>query len=74
LRDLKNDGGKLRQLFRSRTNRVFSGICGGIGEMVNIDPVIIRLLAVFLTVITGIVPGIITYIVAIFIVPERPEQ
>ena len=74
MRDLKNDGGKLRQLFRSRTNRVFSGICGGIGEMVNIDPVIIRLLAVFLTVITGIVPGIITYIVAIFIVPERPEQ
>lgn len=63
----------MKQLFRSKTNRVFSGICGGIGEMANIDPVIIRLLAVFLCVITGLIPGIITYIIAIFIVPERPD-
>ena len=63
----------MKQLFRYKTNRVFSGICGGIGEMANIDPVIIRLLAVFLCVITGLIPGIITYIVAIFIVPERPD-
>ncbi len=63
----------MKQLFRSKTNRVIAGICGGIGDMVNIDPVIIRLLAVFLCVITGLIPGVITYIVAIFIVPEKPD-
>jgi len=64
----------LKQLFRSKTNRVISGICGGIGEMVNVDPTIIRLFAIFLTIITGLVPGIITYVVAIFVVPERPHE
>jgi len=63
----------VKQLFRSKTNRVIAGICGGIGDMVNIDPVIIRLLAVFLCVITGLIPGVITYIVAIFIVPEKQD-
>ena len=63
----------MKQLFRSKTNRVIAGICGGIGDMVNIDPVIIRLLAVFLCVITGLIPGVITYIVAIFIVPEKQD-
>lgn len=64
----------MKQLFRSKTNKVIAGICGGIGEMVNIDPTIIRLLVIFATVITGLLPGIITYIVAIFIVPENPQQ
>lgn len=64
----------MKQLFRSKTNRVISGICGGIGEMVNVDPTIIRLFAIFLTIITGLVPGIITYVVAIFVVPERPQE
>lgn len=64
----------MKQLFRSKTNKVIAGICGGIGEMVNIDPTIIRLLVIFLTVITGLLPGIITYILAIFIVPENPEK
>ncbi|MCR4422013.1 MAG: PspC domain-containing protein [Spirochaetales bacterium] len=63
----------MKQLFRSKTNRVIAGICGGIGEMLNIDPVIIRLLVVFLCVITAIFPGVITYIIAMFIVPEKPD-
>lgn len=63
----------MKQLFRSRTNRVIAGICGGIGEMTNIDPTIIRLLVVFLSVITALIPAIITYIIGIFIIPEKPE-
>ncbi len=64
----------MKQLFRSKTNRIIAGICGGIGEMVNVDPSIIRLFTVFLVIITGIVPGLIVYLVAIFIVPEKPQQ
>lgn len=69
-----NGGIKMKQLFRSKTNRIIAGICGGIGEMVNVDPTIIRLLVVFLSVVTAIIPALITYIVAIFIIPEKPDN
>ena len=64
----------MKQLFRSKTNRIIAGICGGIGEMVNVDPTIIRLLVVFLSVVTAIIPALITYIIAIFIIPEKPDN
>ena len=35
-----------RQLYRSDTNKILFGVCGGIGEYFNIDPTIIRLLCV----------------------------
>jgi len=69
-----NGGIKMKQLFRSKTNRIIAGICGGIGEMVNVDPTIIRLLVVFLSVVTAIIPALITYIIAIFIIPEKPDN
>jgi phage shock protein C len=64
----------MRHLYRSRSNNVFSGLCGGMGEYFGVDPVLFRLLWVFLTVFTGVVPGIFVYIVAIFIVPLRREE
>ena len=33
-----------RQLYRSDTNKILFGVCGGLGEYFNIDPTIIRLL------------------------------
>jgi len=62
---------QVKRLYRSKDNRVIAGILGGIGEYLNIDPVLIRLVFVALTVFTGFVPGIIFYIVALLIVPER---
>lgn len=60
-----------KRLYRSRTNKVFAGICGGLGEYLDIDPVALRLVWVIATVFTGIVPGILAYFIAIFIVPEQ---
>jgi len=62
---------QIKKLYRSKDNRVFAGILGGIGEYLNVDPVVIRVAFVALTVFTGIVPGIIFYIVALLIVPEK---
>ncbi|MEA4832125.1 MAG: PspC domain-containing protein [Oscillospiraceae bacterium] len=56
-----------KKLYRSTNSRMLFGVCGGIGEYLNIDPTIIRLLAV-LTGCTG--TGIIAYIVAAIIIPE----
>ena len=64
----------VKRLYRSRTNRTLAGICGGLGEYWQIDPTILRLLWILLTVFTGFVPGIIAYVLALFIVPERPGE
>ena len=36
-----------KRLYRSKKNKVFAGICGGVGEYFNIDPALIRLIWVF---------------------------
>ncbi|MCC2631205.1 MAG: PspC domain protein [Candidatus Paceibacter sp.] len=60
-----------KKLYRSKTNRVFAGVCGGVAEYLNIDPTILRVLWVLLVVFTGIFPGVLVYIIAIFIIPEQ---
>ena len=63
-----------KQLYRSKTNKIIAGICGGIGEYANVDPTIIRVFAVFLIIITGLVPGLLTYFIAMFIIPEKSDE
>ncbi|MDD2215068.1 MAG: PspC domain-containing protein, partial [Eubacteriales bacterium] len=50
-------------------DRVLAGVCGGIGEYFGIDPVIVRLLVVVLTLAGG--SGLIAYIIAAIIIPEK---
>lgn len=57
-----------KRLFRSKTNRQLVGVCGGIAEYFNIDPVVVRLAWVLFTLAGG--AGIIGYIIAALIVPE----
>lgn len=58
-------------LYRSETNKVFAGICGGLGEYLEVDPVVIRLIWTVVVMVTGFFPGVLAYIVAIFIVPRK---
>ena len=62
---------ELKKLYRSKNNRVISGILGGIGEYLNVDPVVIRIAFVAIAVFTGFVPGIIFYLVALAIIPNK---
>lgn len=59
-----------RKLYRSNRNKALAGVCGGIGEHLNIDPVVIRLLWIFFTLLGG--AGFLLYIAAIFIIPPDP--
>ena len=59
-----------KRLYRSKTNKIFAGICGGLGEYMNVDPVALRLVWVLIVVFTGIFPGVIAYLISIFIIPE----
>ena len=60
---------QIKRLYRSKTNRVIGGVCGGMGEYFGIDPTIIRLIWVILALMGG--TGIIAYIIAWIIIPEE---
>ena len=63
---------KYRQLTRSTGDRMIAGVCAGLGEYLNIDPTVVRLLFVLGFFLTG--PGILlAYLIMAIIVPE-PAQ
>ena len=61
-----------KRLYRSRKDRVLFGVCGGIAEYFNIDPTIVRLVWVIMTLIYGV--GILLYIILALIVPKAPLE
>jgi phage shock protein C len=58
-----------RRLYRSQTNKMIAGVCGGLAEYLNIDTTIIRVIWVLITFLGG--SGIVLYIIAFFIIPEK---
>ena len=61
-----------KKLYRSEKNKIFAGICGGLGEYFNIDPTALRLAWLLIVIFTGVFPGVIAYILAIFVIPLPP--
>jgi len=63
----------MRQLYRSTTNRMIAGVCAGIGDYINVDPTVVRLMAVLLFFLTG--GGmIVAYLVMALIIPEETTR
>lgn len=62
----------MKRLYKSRKDKVISGICGGIGEYFGVDPVLVRVIAVLLFFFGG--TGVIAYIVGMIIIPVEPLQ
>ncbi|AAK80606.1 phage shock protein C [Clostridium acetobutylicum] len=60
-----------RKLYLSSRNKKICGVCGGIGEYLNIDPTIIRLLWIVLLFVFG--TGILAYIVCAIVMPNDPN-
>lgn len=60
-----------RRLYRSNNNKMICGVCGGIGEFLNVDATLVRLLWAIL-VFTG--PGLLAYLVAALIMPGMPSR
>ncbi len=57
-----------KKLYKSSTNKMISGVCGGIAEYINLDPTIVRLLWVVFCFMGG--AGILAYIIAAIIMPS----
>jgi phage shock protein PspC (stress-responsive transcriptional regulator) len=60
----------MKRLYRSKKDRMLGGVCAGLGEHLDVDPTVIRLVWVVLTAIS-MGTGIIVYILAWIIIPEE---
>lgn len=59
-----------KKLTRSVDNRMFAGVAGGLGEYFGIDPTIVRILFVVLTLVTAVFPLALIYFILWVIMPE----
>jgi phage shock protein PspC (stress-responsive transcriptional regulator) len=68
---LSEVGNKLRYLRRSRNDKVFGGVAGGIAEALEVETVVVRIAIVVLSVMTGV--GFLAYLLAWVMIAKSPE-
>ncbi len=59
-----------KRLYRSRADKVFGGVCGGLGKYFEVDPVLIRVLWAIAFFVGG--AGLLAYIIAWIVIPAEP--
>ena len=62
----------VRRLYRSRRDIKLAGVCGGVGEYLEADPTVVRIVFLLGTIMTGFFPGIFIYFALALIMPEEP--
>ncbi|MFQ3275686.1 MAG: phage shock protein C [Candidatus Nanohaloarchaea archaeon] len=60
-----------KKLYRSETDRILGGVCGGIAEVYDLDPTLVRLAALFIVLWGG--SGLLIYLLAWLIMPTESE-
>lgn len=63
-----------KKLYRSINDKKLCGVCGGIAEYFDIDPVLIRILWVCASLFSACFPGLLVYIIFAIFVPSQPYQ
>lgn len=64
----------MKKLYKSEKNKVLSGVLGGVAEYFEIDPTIVRLGYILITIMTNGLPGVLAYIIATLIVPDKNKS
>ena len=64
----------MKKIYRSQEDRKIAGILGGLGELFDIDPTLLRLLFVFIGLATGVIPLIVAYLAGWIIIPRGKNQ
>jgi phage shock protein C len=62
-----------RRLTRSSRHKMIAGVCGGIAEYFQIDPTVVRVAYVLISIVSVAFPGILAYIILMFVMPH-PDQ
>jgi phage shock protein C len=63
--------GDARKLYKSNTDKMLAGVCGGLAEYFHIDSTLVRIGLVFFTFCGG--SGILLYIIALIAMPQKPS-
>lgn len=63
-----------KKLYLSQTDKKLAGVCGGIAEYFNVDSTMVRLAWVLITILSGIFPGLLAYIIAAIVIPPAPTD
>ncbi len=64
----------MKRIYRSQEDKKIAGILGGLGELLDIDPTLFRLLFVFIGLATGIIPLAVAYLVGWIIIPKSKNR
>ena len=61
-----------KKLYRSVSNRMLAGVCGGIAEYLNVDATVVRVLWAVISLFAFV--GVAAYAVCLFLIPEEPSN
>ena len=64
----------MKKIYRSQEDKKIAGILGGLGELFDIDPTLLRLVFVFIGLATGVIPLIVAYLAGWIIIPKGKNQ
>jgi len=64
----------MKRIYRSQEDRKIAGILGGLGELFDIDPTLLRLLFVFIGLATGVIPLAVAYLIGWIIIPRGKNR
>lgn len=59
-----------RKLKKSASNKKVAGVCGGIADYFDLDPTLIRVGCILLTLFSGVFGGILVYVILTFVMPD----
>lgn len=63
-----------RRLTRSSKHKMIAGVCGGLAEYFQLDPTTVRVAYVLISIVSAAFPGLLAYIILMFVMPPPPAQ
>jgi len=64
-----NDTPRPHRLTRSSRYKMIAGVCGGLAEYFDLDPTVVRVAYVLISIVSAAFPGLLAYIILMFVMP-----
>lgn len=64
----------MKKFKRSRNNKIIAGVSGGVATYLDVDPIVVRLVLLFIFIATGFFPLVVVYALVVILVPLEDEH
>ena len=61
-----------KKLYKSSSDKMLAGVLGGFAEYIGVDPTLVRLVYVLISMFSAGFPGILFYIICALVIPDEP--